>query len=54
MKSWTIGRRLFTGVAALVVLLVGSGLLAWWATSAMYGQVTELNADTSDKLGLAL
>src|SRR5215467_13363801 len=28
--SWTIGRRLFTGVGALIALIIGVAILALW------------------------
>src|SRR5256885_14538679 len=30
MRNWTIGRRLFTGVGALVTLIVAVAILALW------------------------
>jgi methyl-accepting chemotaxis protein/methyl-accepting chemotaxis protein-1 (serine sensor receptor) len=54
MKNWTIGRRLFTGVGALITLIVGVAVLALWVGRSLEQRLVHTNDHTVKQLGLAL
>ncbi len=53
MSKWGIGRRLFTGIGALVALLLVSGGLSTWAGSQMKKQLDHTVRVTAHQLNLA-
>jgi methyl-accepting chemotaxis protein len=54
MRSWTVGRKLFTGAGALTVLIVVLGLIAWRSAASIQGRLTETGNNTARRLSLAL
>jgi len=54
MKNWTIGRRLFTGVGALITLIVAVAVLALWVGRSLEERIVHTNDHTVKQLGLAL
>src|SRR5580765_1147744 len=54
MKNWTIGRRLFTGVGALITLIVAVAVLALWVGRSLEERLVHTNDHTVKRLGLAL
>jgi methyl-accepting chemotaxis protein len=54
MKNWTIGRRLFTGVGALITLIVAVAILALWVGRSLEQRLVHTNDHTVKQLGLAL
>jgi methyl-accepting chemotaxis protein len=54
MKNWTIGRRLFTGVGALVVLIVAIAALALFVGRSLEERLVNTDDHTVKRLGLAL
>jgi len=54
MKSWTIGRRLLTGVGALVVLLLGVASLALFVGRTLEDRLVATSDHTVKRLQLAL
>jgi methyl-accepting chemotaxis protein/methyl-accepting chemotaxis protein-1 (serine sensor receptor) len=52
--NWTIGRRLFTGVGALITLIVGVAVLALWVGRSLEERLVHTNEHTVKQLGLAL
>ena len=54
MAKWSIGKRLFTGVGALVALIVLSGTVSIWTGRAMKAQMDETTQRTARTLSLAL
>ena len=54
MKNWTIGRRLFTGVGALITLIVAVAVLALWVGRSLEERMVHTNEHTVKQLGLAL
>jgi methyl-accepting chemotaxis protein/methyl-accepting chemotaxis protein-1 (serine sensor receptor) len=52
--NWTIGRRLFTGVGALITLIVAVAVLALWAGRSLEERLVHTNEHTVKQLGLAL
>ena len=53
MSKWGIGRRLFTGIGALVALLLVSGGISTWAGSQMKKQLDYTAKVTAHQLNLA-
>jgi methyl-accepting chemotaxis protein len=54
MRNWTIGRRLFTGVGALITLIVAVAVLALWVGESLEERLIHTNDHTVKRLGLAL
>ena len=54
MAKWSIGKRLFTGVGALVALIVLSGTVSIWTGRTMKAQLDETTQRTARTLSLAL
>jgi methyl-accepting chemotaxis protein len=54
MKNWTIGRRLFTGVGALITLVIAVAVLALWVGRSLEERLVHTNDHTVKQLGLAL
>src|SRR5580765_7017437 len=54
MRNWTIGRRLFTGVGALITLIVAVAILALWVGRSLEERLIHTNDHTVKRLGLAL
>jgi methyl-accepting chemotaxis protein/methyl-accepting chemotaxis protein-1 (serine sensor receptor) len=54
MKNWTIGRRLFTGVGALITLIVAVAILALWVGRSLEERLISTNDHTVKRLGLVL
>src|SRR5215470_19300021 len=52
--NWTIGRRLFTGVGALIALIVAVAVLALWVGRSLEERLLHTNDHTVKRLGLAL
>jgi len=52
--NWTIGRRLFTGVGALITLIVAVAVLALWVGRSLEERLVHTNDHTVKQLGLAL
>ena len=52
--GWTVGKKLFTGVGALVVMLLLAGGTALWTLSSMKTQLDTATQKTAKKLDLAL
>ncbi len=50
---WTIGRKLFTGVGVLVVLLVVSGGVSVWSTSVLNERLVNTGEKTAQRIRLA-
>lgn len=51
-RSWTVGRKLFTGVGTLAVLVLLGGAVSIWQSRALKGELDE-TSQSSVKLGLA-
>ena len=54
MKAWTIGKKLYGGVGALVVLLMASSALALVSAARIYADLQETGGPTSKEMTLAL
>jgi methyl-accepting chemotaxis protein len=54
VNSWTIGRKLFTGAAALTALVVVVGLVAWRSSSSIQERLMETGNSTARRLSLSL
>jgi methyl-accepting chemotaxis protein len=54
MKNWTIGRRLFTGVGGLVVLIVAVAALALFVGRSLEERLINTDDHTVKRLGLVL
>jgi methyl-accepting chemotaxis protein/methyl-accepting chemotaxis protein-1 (serine sensor receptor) len=52
--KWTIGRRLFTGVGALITLIIAVAVLALWVGRSLEERLVHTNEHTVKQLGLAL
>jgi len=52
--GWTVGKKLFTGVGALVFMLLVAGGTALWTLSSMKTQVDTATQKTAKKIDLAL
>ena len=53
MANWTVGKKLFTGIGALVALLLLSGTAAIWSASTLKEELDTAIQKTSKKLALA-
>jgi methyl-accepting chemotaxis protein len=54
MRNWTIGRRLFSGVGALITLIVAVAVLALWVGRSLEERLINTNDHTVKRLGLVL
>jgi methyl-accepting chemotaxis protein/methyl-accepting chemotaxis protein-1 (serine sensor receptor) len=54
MRNWTIGRRLFSGVGALITLIVAVAVLALWVGRSLEERLVNTNDHTVKRLGLVL
>ncbi len=52
-RTWTIGRKLFTGVGVLIALLVASGANSLWTTRAMNERLVRTGENTARAILLA-
>jgi methyl-accepting chemotaxis protein len=52
--NWTIGRRLFTGVGALITLIVAVAVLALWVGRSLEARLISTNDHTVKRLGLVM
>jgi methyl-accepting chemotaxis protein len=53
-RSWTVGRKLFTGAGMLTALIVILGVIAWRSASSIQGRLAETGNNTARRLSLAL
>jgi methyl-accepting chemotaxis protein len=51
--TWTIGRKLFIGVGALVALLVISDAVSFWTTSALNARLVNVGENTAQRIRLS-
>jgi methyl-accepting chemotaxis protein len=54
MANWTIGRKLYTGVGALVALVLAVSAISLWATSDIHSRLEHAGEKTARKQALAL
>src|SRR5215470_1424910 len=54
MTNWTIGRRLFAGVGALITLIAAVAALALWVGRSLEERLIHTNDHTVKRLGFAL
>jgi methyl-accepting chemotaxis protein/methyl-accepting chemotaxis protein-1 (serine sensor receptor) len=52
--SWTIGQKLYAGVGALLVFLLGAGVAAYWVASSQKAHLDETAKGTAKRLELAM
>ena len=53
MRDWTIGKKLFSGVGALVALLFVAGGVSLWSAASLNAQLEYMSATTTRKVALA-
>jgi methyl-accepting chemotaxis protein len=51
--SWTIGKKLFTGIGVLIALLIGSAVTSLWTTQAMNERLVNTGEKTARRIMLA-
>jgi methyl-accepting chemotaxis protein/methyl-accepting chemotaxis protein-1 (serine sensor receptor) len=54
MANWTIGKKLYLGLGALVALVLAVSTVSLWGTSDLYGKLTHTAEKTARKRALAL
>ena len=52
--SWTIGRKLYTGIGAMVILLLGAGGESWWIATSLKGELDAAAKENARRFELSL
>ena len=52
--TWTIGRKLYTGIGAMVILLLGAGGESWWIATTLKSELDAAAKENARRFELSL